>query len=268
MKKIAALAMALSMLTVTALAEQPKADEYRQIMSSGTYYVEYEMDDIIKGLAVSEGKREDYTAYKNEFNPFMLLSPIGALVSLFGGGDKKVPTALYMDGKYYQFQGKKKIYVAGENQLNDENLDPNQSWSSVPYRLALPEELVVFAPDDPFNKVTNYVAPQFVESGENEEGTYDKYSLTKKNKAGGVLYEKIFYFYYKEGELYRIKTFLKEENNSETLINKMKVKKITQTLPKNSLCVPNGYKVYAAGIGDMDDLLDKDVLVEDHSKGE
>ena len=48
----------------------------------------------------------------------------------------------------------------------------------------------------------------------------------------------------------------------------MKVKKITQTLPKDSLCVPNGYKVYAAGIGDMDDLLDKDVLVEDHSKGE
>ena len=83
-----------------------------------------------------------------------------------------------------------------------------------------------------------------------------------------MLYEKIFYFYYKEGELYRIKTFLKEDNNSETLINKMKVKKITQTLPNNSLCVPNGYKVYAAGIGDMDDLLDKDVLVEDHSKGE
>ena len=85
MKKIAALAMALSMLTATAWAEQPKAEEYRQMMSSGTYYVEYEMDDIIKGLAVSEGKREDYTAYKNEFNPFMLLSPIGALVSLFGG---------------------------------------------------------------------------------------------------------------------------------------------------------------------------------------
>ena len=59
MKKIAALAMALSMLTATAWAEQPKAEEYRQMMSSGTYYVEYEMDDIIKGLAVSEGKRED-----------------------------------------------------------------------------------------------------------------------------------------------------------------------------------------------------------------
>lgn len=43
MKKIAALAMALSMLTATAWAEQPKAEEYRQMMSSGTYYVEYEM---------------------------------------------------------------------------------------------------------------------------------------------------------------------------------------------------------------------------------
>ena len=64
MKKIAALAMALSLMTATAWAEQPKAEEYKQIMSSGTYYVEYEMDDIIKGLAVSEGKREDIQLIK------------------------------------------------------------------------------------------------------------------------------------------------------------------------------------------------------------
>ena len=46
----------------------------------------------------------------------------------------------------------------------------------------------------------------------------------------------------------------------------MKVKKITQELPENALKIPDGCKVYAAGIGDMDDLLDKQVLVEDYGK--
>lgn len=95
MKKIAALAMALSMLTVTALAEQPKADEYRQMMYSGTYYIEYEKDSVQKCLAVGDGKRMDYTVYKNSVNPFAFINPIAGLFSLLGG-NKKAPSALYM----------------------------------------------------------------------------------------------------------------------------------------------------------------------------
>lgn len=95
---------------------------------------------------------------------------------------------------------------------------------------------------------------------------YDKYSFSVKNKAGGVLFDKIFYMYYKDGELQIIKTYVKSGNGEEELINTMKVKKITQELPENALKIPDGCKVYAAGIGDMDDLLDKKVLVEDYGK--
>ena len=61
MKKILALALACSTFATSAFAEQPKAAEYRQVMSSGNYYVEYELNDVKKCLAVKDGKRMDYT---------------------------------------------------------------------------------------------------------------------------------------------------------------------------------------------------------------
>lgn len=270
MKKLLALTLALSTFTASALAEQPKAAEYKQIMSSGNYYVEYELNAVKKCLAVKDGKRMDYTIYTSMGNPFLAAVPIIGLASFFIKSDTKEPSALYADGKYYQFQGKKKAIMAYYNQLDDENLDPNEGWSSVRYRLALPEELVAFAPNDVFNSFTEFKAPSYVGSGKTADDKapldYDKYSFSVKNKAGGVLFDKIFYMYYKDGELQTIKTYVKSGNGGEELINTMKVKKITQELPENALKIPDGCKVYAAGIGDMDDLLDKQVLVEDYSK--
>ena len=42
MKKLLSLTLALATLSATCYAEQPKAADYRNIMSSGNYYVEYE----------------------------------------------------------------------------------------------------------------------------------------------------------------------------------------------------------------------------------
>lgn len=270
MKKILALTLTLSTFVASAFAEQPKAAEYKQMMSSGNFYVEYELNDVKKCLAVKDGKRMDYTVYTSMGNPFLAAVPIIGLASFFIKSDTKEPSALYADGKYYQFQGKKKAIMAYYNQLDDENLDPNEGWSSVRYRLALPEELVVFAPNDEFNSFTGFKEPRYIGSGQTTGNKdildYDKYSLAEKNKAGGVLFEKIFYMYYKEGVLQQIKTFIKCGNNEEQLINTMKLKQISGELPENALKIPDGCKVYAAGIGDMDDLLDKQVLVEDYSK--
>ncbi|WP_337799185.1 hypothetical protein [Phascolarctobacterium succinatutens] len=272
MKKILALALACSTFATSAFAEQPKAAEYRQVMSSGNYYVEYELNDVKKCLAVKDGKRMDYTIYAAGANPLLAAIPIIGLASFFIKTDKKEPSALYMNGKYYQFQGKKKATMAYYNQLDDENLDPKEGWSSIRYRLALPEELVVFAPNDVFNSFTNFKAPTYIGSGQTKGAKvvldYDKYSSTVKNKAGGVLFEKLFYMYYKEGNLQNIKTFIKMPGSDETLLNTMKVKKITQELPEGALQIPKGCKVYAVGIGDMNDLLEQPVLVEDYSDKE
>ena len=74
--------------------------------------------------------------------------------------------------------------------------------------------------------------------------------------------------YYKEGNLQNIKTFIKMPGSDETLLNTMKVKKITRELPEGALQIPKGCKVYAVGIGDMNDLLEQPVLVEDYSEKE
>lgn len=259
----------------TALAEQPKAEEYKQIFSSGTYFVEYELNrSTRKSLEVRDGKRMDYTSYITSGTSMLgglaLINPFLAVAGLFGKSVKKEPTSLYQDGKYYQFTGKKMAKMATYDQLEDENLDPSEGWSSVRLRLSLPEQFVVFAPKDEFNCFTNYQIPTFVESGTVTKGKnelpFDKYTSPVKGKTGKVLAEKFFYMYYdKDGNLKRIKTTYKEPGKDEVTAGEIKVRKITGELSESALQIPKGCKVYAAGIGDMNDLLDKEVLVEDYS---
>ena len=55
MKKLLSLTLALATLSATCYAEQPKAADYRNIMSSGNFYVEYEYNYAKKILAVQNG---------------------------------------------------------------------------------------------------------------------------------------------------------------------------------------------------------------------
>lgn len=275
--KILAFTLVMTTFASTAFAEQPKATEYRNIMSSGTYYIEYEMNTVKKALAVQDQKRMDYTTIKSGPNTALaalgFINPLFALAGLFSGGDKKNPSALYQDGKYYQFEGKKKATMVWYNQLNDENLDPSMGWSNVQQKLSLPHELVTFSPNDIFNSFSGYTAPRFIESGkktiDKDEYNYDKYSIIYNNRSGNVLYKKNFYLYYdlEKGELHHIDTFTRigangKEVPSGTLTNIV----ITGELPEKALEIPEGCKVYAAGTGDINDLLQKPVLVENYSK--
>ena len=275
-RKLLSATLALSILASSmgaAFAENPKAEEYRQMFANGTYYIDYDMNDSVrKALAVSDGKRMDYTILMVR-NPALQTAlafiPVVGLAGMFIKETKKDPTALYQDNKYYQFIGKKEARVATPAELQDENLDPTEAWSSVPLRLALPEGLVVLAPNDPFNKIANYKVPTFVESGTITDGKntfdYDTYKVPITGATGNVLADKIFYLYYdnKNGDLKRVITRFKEPGSSmEQTITELKIRKITNELPENSLKMPGGTKVYAAGLGDMDDLLDRNVLVE------
>ena len=271
-RKLLSATLALSILATSmgaAFAENPKAEEYRQMFANGTYYIDYDMNDSVrKALAVSDGKRMDYTILMVR-NPALAFIPVVGLASMFIKETKKDPTALYQDNKYYQFIGKKEARVATTAELQDENLDPSEAWNSVPLRLALPEGLAVLAPNDPFNKSANYTIPAFVESGTITDGKntfdYDTYKAPITGATGNVLADKIFYLYYdnKTGDLKRVITRFKESGDSmEQTITELKIRKVTSELPKNALKMPGGTKVYAAGLGDMDDLLERNVLVE------
>ncbi len=272
-KRIVSAVVAVSMLSSVAFAEQPKASEYRNIMSSGTYYIEYESAYGKQALAVQGAKRMSYTTQVGGSSMGALsMVPVVGIFSMFGGKkETQVPNALYQDGKYYKFKSTKEALVANENQLNDPNLNPAEGWDYIKYSLTFPEAFVVFAPNDELNAAAHYTVPQFVESGtetlDGKSQSYDKYVTQIKSATGKVIFEKIYRMYYGDnGELTLIKNSYRSMGENEENMGEIKVKKISGELPDKIMDIPNGCKVYRAGVGDMDDLLDHRVLVEDYSK--
>lgn len=276
--KAIAFSLVLSTFTFTTFAEQPQAAKYREVFQSGNYYIEYEMNYAKKILAVQGQKRMDYTMLKSTPNTALaalgFINPLFAVAGLLGGGEKRVPSTLYQDGKYYQFESKKKATMAFYNQLDDPNIDPAAGWNMVRVKLALPEALVTFAPNDIFNSFTGYKAAKFIESGKKtickKEYNYDKYSTTFNNLNGQPMYKKNFYMFYdlERGELQRIKCKVRIGNEEEQEVEEMKNIKITGELPEKITDIPEGCKVYAVGLGDINDLMQKPVLVENYSKKE
>ena len=270
--KVVAMTMVLTTLATSAFAEQPNAQKYREILQSGKFYVEYELDDLKKTLAVQDNKRMDYTIFKKTGNMGLaiglsLINPLLAVGALLGGNKSKVPSAYYEAGKFYQFDSKKEATMARWDQLNDPNIDPAKGWNSIKARLTLPEELAVFAPKDMFfEEVYGVRNPVFVESGKKvekkKELIYDKYSYNVNSHAGNTLFTKSFYMWYVNGELIEIKSYINKPGEQEEFLHSLEVKKLTSELPENALKIPAGCKVYAVSLGDMNDLIDQPVQVE------
>lgn len=144
MKKFLLLALLLTAITLPARAEQPAAEEYRQMFRSGNFYVEYQMSvtnsanqklhSPIFTLAGRDGNRMQRIVIDKMFSQFwnyqsgwLNLSSVldNATLSyrrtnlqyagrgnggfwmkdlLFGKSEKNYPDALFMDGKYYRFR--------------------------------------------------------------------------------------------------------------------------------------------------------------------
>ena len=270
-RKLVAATVAMSMLSGIAAAEQPKAAEYRNIMSSGTYYIEYETGVAKQSLAVRGDERMSYTTHKRGgMNPFGFL-PVVAVISMLTRHEDKIPNALYQNGKYYHFIGKKEALVADDDTLRNPNINPAEGWSSIKSDLTFPEVFAIFAPNDPLNADVNYRAAEFAESGTDSKDSsmvYDKYVKRDKSITGNVLGETVYYLYYNDkGDLKKIKTMFRSDGREEEIpFGEVKVIKITDKLPNNIIGIPNGCKIYAPGAGDMNDLLGRHVLPEERTK--
>lgn len=274
MKKSIGICMAMLAIATSAFAEQPKASEYRKIFASGKYFVEYiPVGGLVKkSLAVDGEYRTDFTRQQKT---------IGANIIPFVGGikvdGKLQPTAIYRDGKYYQYYdlGKKKASMAMYNQLEDENMNPKEAWSTVRIRLSLPEELVTLAPKDIFNSFTKYTPATFVktveeikEAGKNgkpdKKKVYDLYTKKVNSQNGTLLYEKQYRFNYNSnGDLKSIATYIVKDGKEEAQ-GVMKVLSIRAEYPGKPFDFPSGTKVYAAGNGDMNDLIEQPALIESY----
>ncbi len=250
----------MSMMVSTAGAEQPRAEQYRQIFSSGNFYVEYEDRNVRKVIAEAEGRRMARTALTSaQAAAVTVLNPIGAL---FGGGADKYPEFMYSNGRYYKFAEKNVAFMLEEDRLDEENLNPREGWRTIDKSLSLPDELAVFNWTDRFHRVSSALnEPRYVESVrktvDGREYDCDRYEATTNNRSGARI---IFDMLYADGELVMAQSLI-GAGAREYEINRLEIKKITGTPDKKDFKVDAKAKVYAAGIGDMNDLLESPVLI-------
>lgn len=264
---IAGLSLGILSSSLIASAEQAKANEYRNILNSNKFCVEYEDRYLKVSIAEEDKKRVNYRTYK--------LQGVGGWASLFMGEPKKEISAIFIDGRYYQFndfRDKKKAIMATRDQIKDPCIDPREGWSTVRGTLSLPTALRPVLDADRFNDNYYTIAkPAYKDSGtetdkKNNTYDYDRYTTEVKNAAGKVIMEKSYIYYYLNGEINKIKLVNKVISNGQEIVEQeLNNVKILNNMPeKINVAIPEGTKVYGAGLGDMDDLLEQPPLLEQY----
>ncbi|MBR4151345.1 MAG: hypothetical protein IKT98_00115 [Selenomonadaceae bacterium] len=237
-------------------AEQLKAQEYRQILTSESFYVEYDDKNIKRIVAQDSGRRMSRTNLGGNYRAMVsILNPLGAAF-----GSEKYPEFMSMNGKFYKFIEKDFALMACEEQLEDENLNPAEGWGTIYQSLSLPNELAVFNWHDKFHKVPAAMSePIFIESVkkviDGKEYDCDRYASKIKNVAGGKSATIIFNLCYDKGELALAQSAL-SVNDKEFEINSLVVKKILAVVPSGDFKLSGKERIHAAGVGDMNDLLE------------
>ena len=242
----------------TVCAEQEAAEEYRAIFQSGNFYLEFKDKWGTRIIAGKNGTRMERMNYTFEHGAMAWLNPLGAL---FGGTGDKNPEVMFKDGKYYHFVAKNKANVCAAKNLYDENLDPRQGWNKISGKLAVPNELAVFYWNDPYGSKSPAVdAPEFSESlkktFDGKQYDCDRYISGIKELDGREAARLVCDMLYKDGQLFRAEMYI-VRNSLEYPVGTLEIVKIQRTIPEGTFKIYKGTKLYAAGTGDINDLLEK-----------
>ena len=275
-------------------AEQAAAEQYRQMFKSGNFYVEYQVFNTqyhrmmgtmaVCALAAENGRRMERTMGKGNigYGRGILNIPgisgeenrASASVMMTGGGVLGIgkkraiqnPEVLYQNGKYYRFQQNNTARVLSESELNKIDLNPDEEWNFVQRDMSFPDELAVFCWNDKFHyNPNNTPEPKYNGSSkrtvDNKEYDCDQYVNYIVSLANTNIAMEAYNVLYQNGQLKMIqKYFIKD--GKETLVRKVEIKNITSQVPPTAFKMAKKIKVYAAGNGDMNDLLGQPVQVE------
>lgn len=269
MKKVFLLTFILSMLfSYNVFAENLSANNYRQILQSGNFLLDYQVTSFD-----SKGRKTDYKmnrtlAAKNNMRMYREGWELKGMLAFIGGGRKDYPDVLYREGKYYKFASNKKATMATWDQIKSPNIDPKVGWNRLQYELAIPEEFFALYPNDPYKYQSSVIkAPQFVGSNkkviDNKQYDCDEYLLQINSQTGSVLGENLYYYYYENGKLIMIDKIMKL-NGREIRLATFEIKELTDVVNDSLFSIPKGCDVYAVGMGDMNDLLEQPVKIEEY----
>lgn len=238
-------------------AEQTAAEEYRTIFRGGNFYLEFKDKWGTRIIAAKNGTRMERMNYTFEHGAMAWLNPLGAI---FGGTGDKNPEVMYKNGKYYYFVAKNKANVCEEKDLHNENLDPRQGWNKISQKLAVPNELAVFFWNNPYRSKSPAVSePEFFGSGkaffDGKEYECDSYISKIKSRGGDKEVSLHYDLLYKDGKLFRVDLYIMKELVLYP-VSSLEVVKIQRDIPEGTFKIYKGTKLYAAGMGNIDDLLE------------
>ena len=261
---------AIAMLAVipSVSAEQAAAEQYRQIFRSGNFYVEYQTvshlwDKLSKTAGGQKTFRAETTFVFGQLNmksdKVTLAGKDGARVVKSKLKDK-VPHAMYLDGKYYNYFKGQNLLILPENQLNSPVLDPDEGWQNIRNKLALPEGLAIFYWEDSFrDKNFDWGVPTYSGSSTKtvKKKTYDcdRYVSDIKTLAGTVIAQEIYDALYENGKLVMVQKYFVRDGN-EFLITTTNVRTISAQVSDTAFDITKKLKTYAPHEGDMNDLLE------------
>lgn len=300
MKKFLILTLLFVAFVLPVSAEQPAAEQYRQMFASGNFYVECRIirSDVKSANMVFAGQNGNrmYRAtsagtFTTNYSKYMFDSLNAALSKIYSSHksevshfetfkEKKWPDVMYRDGKYYRFSTsglamrgvgawvgsskKVKALVLPEEKLTSPDLNPNEGWNLVREDLALPDELAIFCWNEPFRD--NVIsAPRYNGSSKREidgkEYDCDQYIVDIKNLAGTVAAQEVFNALYDGGNLVRVQKYLIRDGK-ENFIHELLINNLSAQVPDSAFAIGKKIEVYAAEKGDMKDLLEQPELVE------
>lgn len=261
MKKQILTLLTIFLATNSALAaENPSAEKYRQMFASPNFYLEYKDKTVNRIVASEDGKRMERAALSSKVIAlFSILNPVGAL---FGGGDSdRYPEALHADGKYFQFADEKYATMIEESQMNNEKLNPREGWNSVKSKLALPTELAPLAWEDPYReRAKSFGKPEYRETFQKnvhrKEYSCDRYISDVANGIGGREASLAYDLCYESDGDLKFAQMIILLNGKDYLVNELEIDRILEKIPEKKFYIRDKAKAYAAGTGDMNDLLE------------
>ena len=195
---------------------------------------------------------------------------------------KNYPDVMYKNGRYYRiksevaaratngfgFNKKSKIFalVLPEDKLGSPYLNPDEEWQYIKQDLALPDELAIFYWEDKFHQNPFGVKPYYNGSTkrtiDEKEYDCDQYLIDIKSMAGTIIAQEAYNMLYENDKLVMIQKYLLRDGK-EKLVRTTKIGTITSEVPEEFFKINQKCKIYAAGTGDMNELIDKKVIVEE-----
>jgi hypothetical protein len=276
MRKFLIVTLLLAALSLPASAEQPAAEQYRQMFASGNFYVEYEVADKSGYWSNLSARRINILGIpKKNLKHEIRAGLNGQRISKTGNIKDKYLSALYRDGKYYKFinaeetslglsgahtKNSREALILDESNLYAPTLDPDEHWEIVRKDLTLPEVFKIFFPNDSMNDDAQiYPKPIFngdsKQTIDNKEYDCDQYVNDIKSVAGTVIAQEVYNMLYEGGKLVRIQKYLIRDGE-EILTNDLIIHAISAQVPDEAFVITKKFKLYAARNGDMNDLLD------------